>query len=946
MMIGRKKRGGLVAGGVGSPSSELGPSVLKALSPRLLVAALMTVLVSASMVGANLLAAVPAHAAVPAFDPGKAFVFISQDVPTQLYKGQSSGGNVAFEPVGAPRNVTYNAISYNTVDNFLYGVVNSGVVAIPRGTIIRIGSDGSIEPIGGAPLSDGARVGGFGPDGNLYVMQTRASTMTVIDTTDGRVVRTVALSRTLVTGDWSLSDGFLWGIQGATVYRVNPASGQVDSFSSPLPSGTYGAAWTYGNGNLGFLDNDTGEVFQVEVRNAAAAPTFTAFAAGSGPTSAVNDGAASPGRPTDLSITKTGPAALVPGATVTYTLKVENNGPSDSSGYIVSDKLPAPLTNARSDSSSCGVSGNDVECDGGPLPMGSSASFTVTADVPSNLNAAVTNTATLLGNEEDPNTSNNSATTTGLPARIGIEAGSGTPTDLNGNGITDAGDQIPLSYRITNGGQLPLTDIRAEDPKLDTISCPVTALPAGGSTTCTATYTVTTADVATGAAVNTVTAIGATPSGTTVTSTASTTTPLTEPAPKLGLQQSADVTTVAAPGDRVTYSFTVRNTGNVPIADVGVTSSRGQGSSSAITCPAGTLAVGASVICTSIYTTTQADIDQGSIDSTAVADGTAVGGDAVRSASASTEVSAQQSPALAIVKSAKPIKTAAPGSKVTYSFVATNTGNVTLTNVRIQETAFSGKGNEPVADCPAANARTLAPGASITCTTTYSLVQADIDAGEISNTAVASADPPRSVSTGEVTSQPSSVVLPMSQRPSLTLSKITTSAPITRAGQEVTFSFHVVNPGNVTITEPRITNSAFSGTGQLGVIVCPDGPVLPGQQVECTATYTVTQADVKAKKLSFTTSVTGIASDGTRTDPSRPFVSTINTRVDTATGSAPAASGGTDSAPAAAGAKAADGSRALAFTGTDLRMPIGIAVLLLLAGVLTYVTERYRRERL
>jgi len=190
------------------------------------------------------------------------------------------------------------------------------------------------------------------------------------------------------------------------------------------------------------------------------------------------------------------------------------------------------------------------------------------------------------------------------------------------------------------------------------------------------------------------------------------------------------------------------------------------------------------------------------------------------------------------------------------------------------------------------------------------------------------------------------VVLPMSQRPSLTLSKITTSAPITRAGQEVTFSFHVVNPGNVTITEPRITNSAFSGTGQLGVIVCPDGPVLPGQQVECTATYTVTQADVKAKKLSFTTSVTGIASDGTRTDPSRPFVSTINTRVDTATGSAPAASGGTDSAPAAAGAKAADGSRALAFTGTDLRMPIGIAVLLLLAGVLTYVTGRYRRERL
>ncbi len=103
------------------------------------------------MVGVNLLAAGPAHAAVPAFDPARPLVFLSQNDPTRLYEGQINEGNVAFNPVGEPRSVTYNAISYNTADNFLYGVIVAGVTSMPRGTVIRIGSDGAIEPVGNTP---------------------------------------------------------------------------------------------------------------------------------------------------------------------------------------------------------------------------------------------------------------------------------------------------------------------------------------------------------------------------------------------------------------------------------------------------------------------------------------------------------------------------------------------------------------------------------------------------------------------------------------------------------------------------------------------------------------------------------------------------------------------------------------------------------------------------
>ena len=67
------------------------------------------------------------------------------------------------------------------------------------------------------------------------------------------------------------------------------------------------------------------------------------------------------------------------------------------------------------------------------------------------------------------------------------------------------------------------------------------------------------------------------------------------------------------------------------------------------------------------------------------------------------------------------------GDDIHYTVIVTNTGNVILTNIDVTDPLTNLNETIP----------SLAPGASVQFTTTHSITQGDIDAGEVQNTATA-----------------------------------------------------------------------------------------------------------------------------------------------------------------------------------------------------------------
>src|SRR5690606_32452881 len=129
-----------------------------------------------------------------------------------------------------------------------------------------------------------------------------------------------------------------------------------------------------------------------------------------------------------------------------------------------------------------------------------------------------------------------------------------------------------------------------------------------------------------------------------------------------------------------------------------------------------------------IYTITQADVDNGQVANEATVKGTSPTN--VEVTDKDDEIVEQERfPAIELEKTSDVEEVTEVGQEITYTFTATNTGNVTLTGVTV---------NDPMLDVTIELEKTtLAPGESTVGTATYIVTQADIDQGEIINLAVA-----------------------------------------------------------------------------------------------------------------------------------------------------------------------------------------------------------------
>ncbi|MCR1785275.1 DUF11 domain-containing protein [Nocardioides carbamazepini] len=427
-------------------------------------------------------------------------------------------------------------------------------------------------------------------------------------------------------------------------------------------------------------------------------------------------------------------------------------------------------------------------------------------------------------------------------------------TDNGTPGVADEGDVITYTFTTDNTGNVPLADVSIDDPKAGLsaiMPASVATVAPGDDAEFTATYTVTQTDVDNGTAItNTATAEATDPNdGDVVSPPDSTSTNVAAATPSLLTDKEAELDDangngVADEGETIAYTFTVRNDGNVTVTGVSVDDPMVSG----IVPASVTLAPGGSQTFTADdYVVTQTDIDNGGpIVNRASASGTGPdGGDVTSPEDTTSTDTVEPDPGLAVEKSAQlttdegTAGAADEGDVITYSFEVTNTGNVTMTNVAIDDVL---PGLSPTSPLQVA---TLAPGADTTFTATYTVTQADVDAGTpVHNSAVAEGRAPDGATTTSVPDTTDTAVV--AADPGLAIDKTAMLGDANAngtadKGEVIAYTFTVTNSGNVTLSGVKVTDLLAGLTAVSPVSVAT---LAPGADAVFTASYTTTQADV------------------------------------------------------------------------------------------------------
>ena len=326
-----------------------------------------------------------------------------------------------------------------------------------------------------------------------------------------------------------------------------------------------------------------------------------------------------------------------------------------------------------------------------------------------------------------------------------------------------------------------------------------------------------------------------------------------------------------APGGTITWTVTVTNNGPgdmegpaandvnpLVVTDVFPTGDVGAASLVSATGPAGACNLaGSTVTCASgLPDGGQEVLTFSQVVSGTAADGTVIAntasvtdpttGDANDSSTDQTVVGTFS---LTLAKTADTATYSAVGDVISYEYLITNSGSVALSGPFVVD-------DDRASDESCPTTQSLAPTESITCTASYTITQADIDVGSVTNNATASGD--------RVTSNVDSVTVNAAQGPGVSLVKSSTTALFDTVGDDLEYQYVVTNTGNTSLAGPVVV------TDDKTTVTCPDvatvgdldGDLDPGESVTCTATYTVTQADVDAGGVTnvATASVDGIVS--------------------------------------------------------------------------------------
>lgn len=216
--------------------------------------------------------------------------------------------------------------------------------------------------------------------------------------------------------------------------------------------------------------------------------------------------------------------------------------------------------------------------------------------------------------------------------------------------------------------------------------------------------------------------------------------------PRMTVAKSSTTSSVTAANQVVPYSYLVTNTGNITLTGISLIDDNIDGS---VSCPAASLppAPGANTMtCTAQHTVTQAEMNAGGNLTNNVTASSNEAPDATDSLS----IPITQTPGMSVVKSSTATAYSMVGDVLDYEIAITNTGNITLTNISLDDPLTSDE------SCPV---NTLDPNTSTTCTASYTVMESDLSNGSISNTASADSDQttPQSSNTVTINFDPSQV---------------------------------------------------------------------------------------------------------------------------------------------------------------------------------------------
>ena len=463
----------------------------------------------------------------------------------------------------------------------------------------------------------------------------------------------------------------------------------------------------------------------------------------------------------------------------------------------------------------------------------------------------------------------------------------GVFSDTHNDGFAQVGEKINYSFTVTNTGNVTVTFIAITDPMLglSIANSPIASLAEGATTTLTGTYTITQADVDAGKVTNTALATGKDPKGNEVKDTSGTAVDNNTPTEttlnqkgsialvKVGVFSDTNNDGFAQVGEKINYSFTVTNTGNVTVTSIAITDT--MLGLTIPNSPIASLAVGATTTLTGTYTITQADVDAGKVTNTALATGKDPKGNEVKDTSGTavdnntpTDTPLPQKGSITVTKDGVYVDSnndgkTNVGDKITYSFVVTNTGKITLTNVTVTDPlpGIIMSGNPITLNIGASNSTAFVG--------TYSITQADIDRGLVYNLATVNATTPHSDKVTATSTDPTpSTNVPgkpdckdctitiLTQNPKLEVVKTTSNTGYSLVGDIINYIIQVKNTGNVTLYQILVTDPLTGLNTTISSLAAGSSQIFNEK-------YTINEIDLTRNSVTNTAYANGFTPDNT-----------------------------------------------------------------------------------